>query len=117
MSDASTPRFLQGIFEFEGQGFDDLAEIGGGLTITVPDGSTIQAVYFRGGNSGDDMITVVLMHNGEPVRYFPIGAKAGTHVPLRLVEDFLEGSTLELRLAAPKAATGSVVIDLGLVEF
>jgi hypothetical protein len=117
MSDASTPRFLQGRFAFHGKGFDTLADIDDTLSLTVPAGSTVQAVYFRGGNSSDEMVTVALMHDGKPVRYFPIGAKGGTHVPLRLVEDFLEGATLHLALTAPESASGTVIIDLGLVEF
>ncbi len=66
MSDASTPRSLQGRFPFEGAGF---------------------------------------------------GARAGTHVALRLVEDFLEGADSGLAVSAPKGASATVVIDLGLVEF
>ncbi|GAC47995.1 hypothetical protein [Gordonia aichiensis] len=117
MSDTSTPRFLQGRFSFAGKGFDSLDVIDSSLTITVPDGATLQAVYFRGGNSADAMITIALMHNGEPVRYFPIAAQGATHVPLRLVEDFIEGADLSLALTAPAGAEGTVVIDLGLVEF
>jgi len=117
MSDASTPRFLQGRFPFEGVGFDALSVIDDSLSLTVPAGSTIQAVYFRGGNSSDELITVALMHDGKPVRYFSIGARAGTHVALRLVEDFLEGAELGLAITAPEGASGTVIIDLGLVEF
>jgi hypothetical protein len=116
MSDGSTPRFLQGIFDFTGKGYGSLIGLDS-LKLTVPAGATVQAVYFRGGNSSGEMITIALMHDGEPVRYFPIGARAGTHVPLRLVEDFLEGAVLELSLVAPENATGTVTIDLGLVEF
>ena len=47
---------------------------------------------------------------------FPIGAKASTHVPLRVVEDLLGDTRIELHLAAPEGASGSVVVDLGLVE-
>ena len=78
MSDSSTPRFLQGLFAFKGAGFETLAVIDDSLTLTVPDGSTLQAVYFRGGNSSDEMITIALMHDGKPVRYFPIAAQGGT---------------------------------------
>jgi hypothetical protein len=117
MSDASTSRFLQGRFMFKGNGFDVLADIDDSLTLTVPAGATVQAVYFRGGNSSDELITVALLHDGKPVRYFPIGAKDAIHIPLRLVEDFLEEAVLELKLAAPESASGTVIIDLGLVEF
>lgn len=117
MSDASTPRFLQGRFPFQGAGFDALSGIDDTLALTVPAGATVQAVYFRGGNSSGELISVALMHDGEPVRYFPIGARDGTHVALRLVEDFPEGSELGLALSAPEGASGTVIIDLGLVEF
>jgi assimilatory nitrate reductase catalytic subunit len=37
-------------------------------------------------------------------------------VPLRVVEDLDSGSVLEVHLAAPDGLTGTVVVDLGLVE-
>jgi hypothetical protein len=73
-------------------------------------------VYFRGGNSSDDMVTVVLFRDGKPMRYFPIAARGATHVALRVVEDLLGDTVLELFLAAPAGCTGTVVVDLGLVE-
>ena len=60
-----------------------------------------QALYFRGGNTTDELITVVLLRDGVPMRYFPIGAKGDVHVPLRVVEDIEGGSVVELQLAAP----------------
>ena len=59
-------------------------------------------MYFRGGNSSDEMITVVLFRDGEPMRYFPIAAKGATHVALRVVEDLLGDTVLELFVAAPE---------------
>ena len=50
------------------------------------------------------------------MRWFPIGAKAATHVALAMVEDLDDGSVLELHLAAPDGLAGTVVVDLGLVE-
>jgi hypothetical protein len=38
------------------------------------------------------------------------------HVSLRVVEDLLAGSTVELHYAAPAGATGTLVVDCGLVE-
>ena len=83
----------------------------------MPAGATTQPVYFRGGNSTDEMISVVLYRDGKPMRYFPIGAKGSTHVALRVVEDLLADTVLELYIAAPAGTAGSVVVDLGLVEF
>ncbi len=117
MADGSTPRFLQGAFEFDGSGYDKPALIDESLRYTVPAGATTQPVYFRGGNSTKQMITVVLYRDGKPMRYFPIGAKGSTHVALRVVEDLLADTLLELYVAAPTGTTGSVVVDLGLVEF
>ena len=56
------------------------------------------------------------MRDGSPMRYFPIGAKGDVHVPLRVVEDLAAGTTVELWLAAPAGVSGTVVVDLGLVE-
>ncbi len=112
----STPRFLQGIFPFEGQGVDKPAPLHEALTYTVPMGVTTQPLYFRGGNSTDELVTVVLVRDGAPMRYFPIAAKGATHVALRVVEDLLGDTVLELFVAAPSGCAGTVVVDLGLVE-
>jgi hypothetical protein len=112
----SHPRFLQGVYAFEGKGLDQPLPVDGGLTYVVPDGVVAQAVYFRGGNSADELIYLVLLRDGKPMRYFPIGAKADVHVPLRVVEDLDSGTTVELHLAAPAGIAGMVVVDLGLVE-
>ena len=56
------------------------------------------------------------MRDGEPMRWFPIGAKGDVHVPLRVVEDLTGGTVVELHAAAPEGVTGELVIDLGLVE-
>lgn len=109
-------RFLQGIFPFTGAGIDKPAPIDETLTYVVPDGSVAQALYFRGGNTTDELITVVLTRDGVPMRYFPIGARSDVHVPLRVVEDLIGGTALELAVAAPDKLTGTVVLDLGLVE-
>ena len=82
----------------------------------MPAGSVTQPVYFRGGNSSKQMITVVLFRDGKPMRYFPIAAKGATHVALRVVEDLLGDTVLELHVAAPSGCSGTVVVDLGLVE-
>src|ERR1700730_2606552 len=116
VSDGSTPRFLQGPFEFEGHGVDKPSLIDDSLRYVVPAGAVTQPVYFRGGNSSKQMITVVLFRDGKPMRYFPIAAKGATHVALRVVEDLLSDTVLELRVAAPSGCSGTVVIDLGLVE-
>jgi hypothetical protein len=112
----STPVFLQGVFTFEGKGLDAPAPVSPELAYVVPDGTTAQAVYFRGGNAAAELVTVVLMRDGKPMRYFPIGAKGDVHVPLRVVEDLMAGTSVELWIGAPAGLSGTVVIDLGLVE-
>ncbi|WP_067647213.1 molybdopterin oxidoreductase [Nocardia harenae] len=116
MTDGSTPRFLQGVCAFTGKGLEQPVPLDAALRYTVPAGATTQPVYFRGGNSSDEMVAVVLMRDGAAMRYFPIGAKDAVHVALRVVEDLLGDTVLELFLAAPEGCTGTVVVDLGLVE-
>ena len=116
MSDGSTPRFLQGPFDFEGNGLDKPLLIDESLRYVVPAGAVTQPVYFRGGNSSDDMVSVVLFRDGKPMRYFPIAARGATHVALRVVEELLADTILELFVAAPAGCTGTVIVDLGLVE-
>jgi hypothetical protein len=112
----STPRFLQGVYPFEGKGLDKPVLLDTTLTYVVPPGATTQPVYFRGGNSTDEMVCAVLVRDGTPMRWFPIGAKGATHVSLRVVEDLLSDTRMEVFLAAPDGLRGSVVVDLGLVE-
>ncbi|MFF0488592.1 molybdopterin oxidoreductase [Nocardia sp. NPDC003482] len=116
MNDGSTPRFLQGVFDFRGKGFADPITLDDALRYVVPPGATVQPVYFRGGNSTDEMITVGLYRDGALMRYFPIAAKGSLHVSLRVVEELLGDTVLELRLLAPLDAAGTVVIDLGMIE-
>ena len=110
------PRFLQGIFAFEGKGLDQPFLLDAALSYVVPGGVHTQPVYFRGGNSSDELVCAILTRDGRPMRYFPIGARGDVHVSLRVVEDLEPGTTVELQLAAPVGTAGSVVVDLGLVE-
>jgi assimilatory nitrate reductase catalytic subunit len=112
----STPRFLQGVYPFEGKGIESPYLLDPSLSYQVPPGFITQPVYFRGGNTAAELIYLVLIRDGKPMRYFPIGAKADVHVPLRVVEDLDSGTVLELHVAAPDGVSGAVVIDVGLVE-
>ena len=116
MNDSSTPRFLQGVFTLQGQGLDTPFLLDPSLSYTVPPGASTQPVYFRGGNGSDEMIYLTLVRDGVAMRYFPIGAKGGTHVSLRIVEDLLSDTVIEVFAAAPKGVSASVVVDVGLVE-
>jgi hypothetical protein len=116
MSDGSTPRFLQGGFTFDGKGYESPSLLDASLRYVVPAGAVTQPVYFRGGNSTDELVTIVLMRDGAAMRYFPIGAKDALHVPLRVVEDLIVDTVVEVFIAAPDGLSGTVFVDIGLVE-
>jgi assimilatory nitrate reductase catalytic subunit len=111
----SKPRFIQGVFPFEGKGMTrpfPLAE----AVYTVPAGLRAQLIYFRGGNSTSELIYLVLMRDGKPMRYFPMGAKSDTHIALAVVEDLLSDTKIEVCVAAPEGLQGVAVLDIGLME-
>ena len=112
----STPRFIQGVFPFEGQGLEKPHALGVGTNYSVPADKRAQLIYLRGGNSSDKLIYLVLTRDGKPMRYFPIGGNASVHVPLAVVEDVFPESKLEMLVAAPKGVSGAVVLDIGLLE-
>ena len=112
----AVPRFMQGVYPFAGRGVHDLAPLHDELTYVVPAAHTAQIVYFRAGNLADDLIYLTLSANDVPVRYFPVGPKADFHVPLAIVEDYLPGTRLQICLAAPRGLTGTIILDVGLVE-
>jgi len=110
------PKFLSGIFSFTGTGLKNSAAFVEPVTYMVPPDKRSQLVFFRGGNSADALVCVVLLMNGKPFRLFPIGAKASIHVPLAVVEDLFPDSKLEVQIAAPEGVSGEIIIDIGLVE-
>lgn len=112
----AAPRFLQGVFPFAGRGFFDLGPLNDALCYQVPRGKTAEVIYFRAGNLSDDLLYLALSVNGQPVRYFPVGPKADFHVPLSIVESHPAGSRIEVCLAAPRGLSGSVVVDVGILE-
>jgi hypothetical protein len=111
-----TPRFLNGVFSFQGRGMTKPVPLDDGLSYAVPFDKRAQLIYFRAGNSASELVYVVLMRDGKPMRYFPIGAKSTCHVPLAVVEDLFPETKLEVVLAAPEGASGTVVLDIGLME-
>ena len=112
----SQPRFLQGVFTFEGRGLNQPFALDPLLSYVVPPGKRAQLTYFRGGNATGELVYVVLLRDGVPMRYFPLGAKADSHVTLAVVEDLEAGTRLEAHMAAPGGLVGTVVVDIGLVE-
>ena len=110
-------RFLQGAFPFGGRGLQQPFQLGDGLRYRVPSDRRAQMLYFRGGNSSEELIYVVLMQDDRPKRYFPIGARADTHVTMAITEDIEPDSRCEVFLAAPERTAGWIVIDIGFMEF
>lgn len=111
----SVPRFLQGVFQFAGAGFDKPSRLPA-LSYTVPMSRRSQLIYFRGGNSSSELAVVSLSRGGTVMRMFPIGAKSAIHVPLSVVEDMEPETTIEVSVAAPEGALGAIVLDIGILE-
>lgn len=112
----AAPRFLQGVYPFAGRGVFDLAPLHDDLCYQVPDGKTAEVIYLRAGNLSDDLLYLALSANGKAVRYFPVGPKADFHVPLSMVESYPGGTRIDVCLAAPRGLSGTVVVDVGIVE-
>jgi hypothetical protein len=112
----TTPRFIQGIFPFTGAGLDKSALLGTTTTYMVPGDKRSQLIYFRAGNSSGELIVLTLLRAGKPMRLFPVGAKSATHVSLAVVEDLEPDTKLEVVVAAPAGVSGSVALDIGLLE-
>jgi len=110
------PAFIQGLFAFQGRGLAGPAPFQPPVFYQVPPDKRAQTIYFRAGNAAAEMIYLVLTRNGEPMRYFPVGAKSAIHVPLAVVEDLPPDSLIEVLLAAPQGLDSSVLIDIGFVE-
>jgi hypothetical protein len=112
----SQPQFLQGIYPFVGVGYEKLGPLSEKLVYKVPSDKRTQLIYMRAGNSCSEMVYLVLMRDGQPMRYFPIAAKGAEHVPLAVVEDIFPDTRLEVFFAAPSGAQGTLVVDIGMLE-
>ena len=110
------PAFIQGFYTYEGQGLGCPASFDPPVVYRVPPDARAQTIYFRAGNPSSELICLVLMRNGAPMRYFPVGAKASVHVPLAVVEDLAPENRIEVTIAAPKGQSSSVVLDVGFME-
>jgi hypothetical protein len=112
----SIPQFRSGVFPFAGAGYEKPALLSAKLTYSVPPDKRSQLIYFRAGNSSGELIYVMLMKDGVPMRYFPIGAKGSEHVSLAVTEDLPPETKLEVFVGAAPGVVGYVVIDVGLME-
>jgi len=110
------PTFIQGVFEFEGHGLNSPVSFPSPATYKVPPDKRAQTIYFRAGNAAPEMIYLVLARSGQPMRYFPVGAKDAIHVALAVLEDLSPGSAIEVLVAAPQGLKSSVVVDVGFME-
>jgi hypothetical protein len=111
------PIFLQGVYSFTGAGLNKPVALQPPISYIVPTDKRTQTVYFRAGNSTPELIYVLFVRDGKPMRYFPVGAKDAIHVPLAVVEDLQPDSKIEVVVAAGEGVTGSLVLDIGLMEF
>ncbi|MGI4951544.1 MAG: hypothetical protein ACRYGM_07040 [Janthinobacterium lividum] len=111
----TTPHFINGVHSFTGAGLEAPMPLAG-LRYAVPADKRAQPIYFRAGNSSAEMVAVMLMRDGKPMRTFPIGAKGAVHVPLAVVEDLFPDSVIEVFVAAPSGVTGQLVLDIGFLE-
>ena len=111
-----TPRFLQGICAFHGQGLDSPVPFTPRLVYEVPHDKRAQLLYLRAGNTTDEVVYLLLSRESRRMRYFPIGAKGAIHVTLAIVEDIPPESELELLVGAPEGLSGALVVDMGLME-
>ena len=112
----TTPRFLNGIYGFQGRGLEAAIPLDDALAYTVPADKRAQLIYLRAGNSSEGLVNITLMRDGKPMRLFPVGAKAAMHVPLVVVEDLFPETRLQVFVSAEKGAAGQVVLDIGLME-
>jgi len=113
---AATPRFLQGVFPFAGRGLFDPVTVDDSLDYTVPAGTTTEILYFRAGNWSDDLIYFTIYADSVPIRYFPVAPKGDCHVSLAIVDPHRPGTRLSVVIAAPRNITGTVIVDVGLIE-
>lgn len=111
------PVFFQGVFPFLGSGLTNPRPVNPELVYTVPEGGRAALMYFRGGNASEQMIYLSVTGDGVARRYFPIGPQDGTHVELVIKEEIPAGTRLELHLAAEAGVMGTVVVDVGFLEW
>jgi hypothetical protein len=111
------PKFLQGVYPFQGKGLASPFSLTPALAYKVPADKRCQLTYFRAGNSSTELIYFVVQRDGTPMRYFPVGAKSAIHIALAVTEDLPPETTLVVQIAAPVGCAGDAVIDVGLMEF
>ena len=112
----SIPRFLSGTFPFAGAGYGKPASLDASLVYVVPPDKRAQLIYLRGGNSSSELAFIAFMRAGRAMRTFPIGAKSAVHVPLAVVEDLEPDTRIEVFFGAPEGVSGTLILDIGIIE-
>ena len=107
--------FLNGVYEFTGAGLASANSLGG-VGYVVPSDKRAQLLYIRAGNSSAELVVVIFVKDGKPMRMFPVGAKDAIHVPLVVVEDLNPDTKVEVFVAAPAGVAGHIVLDIGIIE-
>jgi hypothetical protein len=110
------PAFIQGLFTSTGQGLDVPTPLTPRARYCVPADKRAQTIYFRAGNAAPELIALVLTRRGDPMRYFPVGARDAVHVALAVLEDISPATEIEVLVAAPAGLDVSVVLDIGFME-
>ena len=110
------PSFIQGVFSATGKGLDAPLSLTPRATYRVPGDKRAQTVYFRAGNAAAELVALLLTRDGQPMRFFPVGARQGMHVALAVLEDIPPETELEVFVAAPAGLSVSVVLDIGFIE-
>jgi hypothetical protein len=112
-----TPRFMQGIYCFEGQGLENPVRLEPPVSYRVAKDRRAHFIYARIGNPNPELVYFLLTRNEKPMRYFAAGAKGAMHIPLSVIEDIESDTELEILIGAPAGLKGQVIIDFGLTEF
>jgi hypothetical protein len=110
------PSFVQGVFAATGKGLDRPSPLTPRAVYRVPADKRAQTIYFRAGNAAPELISLVLTRRGDPMRYFPVGARQALHVALAVLEDISPDTEIEVLAAAPDGLTATVVLDIGFME-
>lgn len=107
-----SPVLLQAIVPFEGRSLTAPQAIDVGYT--VPPGKTAGMFYFRGGSTASGMVSISVLRDGQPMRYFPIAPNSTMHVSLAIIEDLPAGTEIEIYAAGE--GSGMLIIDIGYFE-
>lgn len=100
-----------------GEGLTQPQPLSTELTYTVPENCVAVLVYFRSGNASDQLIYLSVTGDGKARRYFPIGPQHESHVELAIREPIPAGTRLEIHVAAGNGVYGTVVLDVGFLEW